>query len=161
MTRTLTSRQNPPASGWNSQIVSSRSPRASLISLFEASLPLFRPFFLAFVSIRVRYSSRLSRRQCQLAGRDARAVEVGLRNDRHEDPVVLLVHGDRPILGDPRRQAVLGGVERLGRREAHSPAEIATEHTSSKKAEGIGPPGITDSRMKSAAYDRTCLPFNT
>jgi hypothetical protein len=90
MTRTLTSRQNPPASGWNSQIVSSRSPRASLI--FVEAL----------------------RRQCQLARGDARAVEFGLRNDRHEDPIVVLVHRDRPILGDLRRQAVLGCVERSG-----------------------------------------------
>src|SRR4051812_9887949 len=60
MTRTVTSCQNPPELGWNSQVVSSRSPAASLMTRFEASLPFCLPRCLALESILVRYSSRLS-----------------------------------------------------------------------------------------------------
>ena len=56
-------------------------------------------------------------RQCQLASRHAGPVEVFLGDDRHEDPIFLFVHRDRPVLGNARGQAVLGRLEGLGRQQ--------------------------------------------
>ena len=56
-------------------------------------------------------------RQCQLASRHAGPVEVFLGDDRHEDPIFLFVHRDRPDLGNSRGQTVLGRLERLGRQQ--------------------------------------------